>query len=258
MRYTTANFRKASFARNSLPWLMLICSLIAGCLLSGCRSQAFYRTQADDDAYFLVAEKNGDPRWHLDRTTITPDPQSRMFDPFSPDCPPMPVDDPAAHQFMEVVDDKDAYWGWERNGVTDEVANPNWLAYLPLNEEGILILDVDKAVEIARVNSPDYQRSLEDLYIAALDVSFQRFQFDAQFFGGYETFLHGNRASAWGWFFFQFVRGQYPKRSNGKAVRDRGTTLGWFCEQYHVGILWAEHAYREFADRLLVGSAAIA
>lgn len=188
MRYTTANFRKASFTKSSLPWLMLLCSLIAGCLLSGCRSQAFYRTQADDDAYFLVAEKNGDPRWHLDRTTITPDPQSRMFDPFSPDCPPMPVDDPAAHQFMEVVDGKEAYWGWERNGVTDEVANPNWLAYLPLNEEGILILDVDRAVEIARVNSPEYQRALEDLYISALDVSFQRFQFDAQFFGGYETF----------------------------------------------------------------------
>lgn len=189
MRNNTAHSRNASFANNSIYWTMLLCSLIAGVLLAGCRSQAFYRTQADDDAYFLVAEKNNDPRWDLQRTNITPDPRSRMFDPFSPDCPPMPVDDPAAHQYMEVVDGKRAYWGWERNGVTYDVANPNWMAYLPMNEEGILILDGDKAVEIARLNSPSYQRALEDLYISALDVSFQRFQFDAQFFGGYETFF---------------------------------------------------------------------
>ncbi|PQO33727.1 TolC family protein [Blastopirellula marina] len=188
MRNNTAHLRKASFTSHSVSWTMLLGSLIAGFLLAGCRSQAFYRTQADDDAYFLVSQKNGDPRWHLDRTSIAPDPRSRMFDPFSPDCPPMPVDDPAAHEYMEVVDGKRAYWGWERNGVTNDVANPNWLAYLPLDEEGTLVLDGNKAVEIARLNSPDYQRALEDLYISALDVSFQRFQFDAQFFGGYETF----------------------------------------------------------------------
>ncbi|MBA2117132.1 TolC family protein [Bremerella alba] len=162
--------------------------LMSTLFVVGCHSPGFYRVQADDDAYHLVAEKNNDPRWHLNRISIDPNPQSRMFDPFSPDCPPMPMDDPAANQFMHVVDHKPAYWGWEREGVTDEVANPNWMAYMPLNEEGELVLNVDRAVELARLNSPTYQRELEDLYLSALDVSFERFRFDAQFFGGYEVF----------------------------------------------------------------------
>ncbi|MFA8019504.1 TolC family protein [Bremerella cremea] len=163
--------------------------LMSGLFLVGCHSPAFYRVQADDDAYGLVQEKNYDPRWHLNRITIDPNPASRMYDPFNPDCPPMPLDDPAANQYMHVVDHKQAYWGWERDGVTTDVANPDWLAHMPLNDEGELLLNVDKAVELARLNSPTYQRELEDLYLSALDVSFQRFQFDAQFFGGYETFF---------------------------------------------------------------------
>ncbi|GAA4434125.1 hypothetical protein GCM10023155_30980 [Bremerella cremea] len=162
---------------------------MSGLFLVGCHSPAFYRVQADDDAYGLVQEKNYDPRWHLNRITIDPNPASRMYDPFNPDCPPMPLDDPAANQYMHVVDHKQAYWGWERDGVTTDVANPDWLAHMPLNDEGELLLNVDKAVELARLNSPTYQRELEDLYLSALDVSFQRFQFDAQFFGGYETFF---------------------------------------------------------------------
>jgi len=164
-----------------LPTLILV----GGCFYS--REQ--YRMQADDDSYQLISEKVNDPRWDLGRITIEPDQRSRLYDPHSLDCPPMPVDDPAAHQYMEVVDSKPAYWGWERNGVTGEVDNPYWMAYLPLNEEGVLELNADRAVELARLNSPDYQRELEDLYFVALDVSFERFRFDTQFFGGYETFF---------------------------------------------------------------------
>ncbi|MHC2069646.1 TolC family protein [Bremerella sp. T1] len=188
MRIKT-NRNRTALRRTAQPscWIALML-LMSALFVVGCHSPGFYRIQADDEAYMLVTEKNQDPRWHLDRITIEPSPESRMFDPFNPDCPPMPLDDPASNQYMHVVDHKDAYWGWEKDGVTDEVANPNWMAYLPLSEEGDLVLNVDRAVEIARVNSPTYQRELEDLYLSALDVSFERFRFDAQFFGGYEVF----------------------------------------------------------------------
>jgi len=181
--------KRTNLPSSPVPSCWMAMALLMGALfVIGCHSPGFYRVQADDEAYHLVAEKNNDPRWQLDRISIDPNPESRLFDPFSPDCPPMPVDDPAAHQYMEVVDHKPAYWGWEREGVTNEVANPNWMAYLPLNDEGELVLNVDRAVELARLNSPTYQESLEDLYLSALDVSFERFRFDAQFFGGYEVF----------------------------------------------------------------------
>ncbi len=178
--------------RNGLPrptfWrLLAVWCAVAGTTV-GCYSREFYRQQADRDAYKIIAEDKYDPRWDLSRITIDPDPRSRMFDPFSLDCPPMPVDDPAAHRYMQEVDGLKAYWGWERNGVTNQVENPQWMAYLPLNEEGELVLNVDRAVELARLNSPDYQAELEDLYLSALDVSFERFRFDAQFFGGYEVY----------------------------------------------------------------------
>lgn len=185
---TTPPSTRTAHGRYPASWLLLLGALSGTILFAGCYSREFYRIQADQDAYHIVAQKNYDPRWNLDRITIDPDPRSRLFDPFSPDCGPMPVDDPAAHRYMECVDGMDAYWGWERHGVTDQVENPQWMAFLPVNEEGVLVLDVDKAVELARLNSPDYQSEVEDLYLAALDVSFERFRFDAQFFGGYEVF----------------------------------------------------------------------
>ena len=78
--------------------LCLLCLSIAG----GC-TRAFYRVRADDDAYFLVHQKTCDPRWPLDGYTIQVSPESRMFDPFNPDYPPMPPDDPAAHKYMHCV-----------------------------------------------------------------------------------------------------------------------------------------------------------
>jgi hypothetical protein len=56
---------------------------------------------------------------------------------------------------------------------------------LPLNEEGVLVLTGDEAVRQAFLHSPNYQRELEEVYLSALDVSFERFRFDTQFFAGY-------------------------------------------------------------------------
>lgn len=154
----------------------------------GC-SRAFYRRQADREAYTLVDCATDDPRWPLEGYTIEPDPRSRMFNPFSPDCPPMPPDDPTSHRLMHCVDRKRGWPHWGRYGNANRVENPNWKAHLPYNEQGEVVLDREGAVQMALLHSREYQEELEALYLSALDVTFERFQFDTQFFGGNETFF---------------------------------------------------------------------
>ncbi|MGC6441846.1 MAG: hypothetical protein ACON4H_04220, partial [Rubripirellula sp.] len=65
---------------------------IAALLLTaptGC-SQTQYRKQADQEAYQVIAERNQDPRWSLDRVSIDADPRSRFFDDQDPDHSAMP------------------------------------------------------------------------------------------------------------------------------------------------------------------------
>jgi hypothetical protein len=56
--------------------------------------------------------------------------------------------------------------------------------YLQFDERGVLVISADDAVRLALLNSPQYQSNLEEMYLSALDVSFERFRFDAQFFSG--------------------------------------------------------------------------
>jgi len=154
----------------------------------GC-SRSHYRLRADREVYCLVESGSTDPRWPLENYTINPDPRSRFYDPSPPDCPPMPVDDPVSHQLMQCVDCKKGYKHWDKFGQTGFADNPVWKAYLPLNEEGELVLDRRAAVQMALLHSREYQTELEDLYLSALDVTFERFQFDTQFFGGNDTFF---------------------------------------------------------------------
>ena len=157
---------------------------------SGC-SRLKYRTQADRDAYGVIAERNGDPRWNAPTVKIDLDPCSRYFDPYDPDRPPMPLDDPASQQYMKIVDGKRGWKHWGDNGFRRELENPEWknalVSYVETDDEGALKLDVDSAVKLAYVHSPQHQRQLETLYLTALDVSGERFRLDTQFFGGYDA-----------------------------------------------------------------------
>jgi hypothetical protein len=152
-------------------------------------NRAHYRRQADAEVYAIIRDAMNHPNWPLARYQIDVDPRSRMFSPFSIDRPPMPPDDPASHTYMHYVDGKRGWPHWEDNGVTRWVENPGWLAALPLSEDGVLRVDMDRAVQLALLNSSSYQSELEELYLSALDVSFERFRFDAQFFAGYGGFF---------------------------------------------------------------------
>ncbi|MGQ9573811.1 MAG: TolC family protein [Thermoguttaceae bacterium] len=152
-------------------------------LLVGC-NRAYYRRQADQEVAQAIQSASADPRFALIDYTIEPDPASRMYDPFDPDCPPMPPDDPESHKLMHCVDGKRGWTGWDRYGATPFVENFNWRQYLPLDATGALVLDRQGAVETALLHSREFQRNLEELYLSALTVTFERFRFDTQFFGG--------------------------------------------------------------------------
>ncbi|MEE2705785.1 MAG: hypothetical protein VX988_01975 [Planctomycetota bacterium] len=166
-----------------IAYLVLLLAMVS----LGC-SRARYRMQADQEVHHLIGSVSQNPRWPLPHYTIEPNPQSRMFDPHNPDRPPMPPDDPAAHELMHCVDCKPGFPCWHMSGDTPFVENPDWKGFVPLDEQGQLKLDIRGAVSTALLNSPNYQRQLEELYLSALDVTFERFRFDTQFFGGYEAF----------------------------------------------------------------------
>ncbi len=160
---------------------------LAAIVVSGC-SQRYYRQQADTQANSLVDQKSPPANVLPGTYRIDINPASRMFDPFDPDKEPMPPDDPTSNRYLQMVDGKRGAIRWQKLPKTPFVDNPLWQQYLPLDENGDLVVDTRAAVDIALLNSPDYQSQLEDLYLSALDVSFERFRFDTQFFGGSSIF----------------------------------------------------------------------
>lgn len=159
-------------------------------LATGC-SRGYYRNQADDDATRLIVNASDGTRNPLGDFSIAVNPQSRFFDADDPDHPPMPPDDPMAHELMHCVDCKSGYPCWHTHGDTPFVENPLWKSQLPLSAEGDVVVDLETAIDLGLTHSRDFQESLEDLYLSALDVSAERFRFDVQYFGGNDTFITG-------------------------------------------------------------------
>ncbi len=151
------------------------------CLVGCSRSQ--FRRQADDEVSAVLTEKG----WHFGADPVYRGPDSRLHDPSDPDRPSLPPDDPASHQFMQVVDGKAGYQHWYRNGQLPKVDAGTWREFLPRDESNTVVLDYRGAIHVATTNSREYQRELEDLYLSALDVTFERFQFDTQLFSGSRT-----------------------------------------------------------------------
>lgn len=168
------------------PWQAMLVAALVLAAVAGC-SRKHYRRQADREVYGVVESAADDPRWPLCDYTIQPDPRSRMYDPNDPDFPPMPPDDPASHRLMQCVDGKRGSCAWRKYGATGEVENPAWRDFLVYDDRGAVVLNRDSAMELALLNSREYQQALENLYLTALDVTFQRFRFDVQFFGRTST-----------------------------------------------------------------------
>ena len=164
-------------------WLVF-CAVASVLAASGC-SRTKFRLRADNESYHILEEKTADPRWHPPRIDITPDPRSRFYDQEDLDRPPLPPDDPAAHQYMHNANGIHGWKHWHEFGDLDHLENPMWTTYFdgepfqgpqfPLPE--VKKLGFQEAVEIGLIHSREYQEQLENMYLTALALTFQRYRF---------------------------------------------------------------------------------
>ena len=81
---------------------------------------------------------------------------------------------------------------WGRDGHAPDVELcPAWVEALPRADNGAVKLTRDGAFEIALLNSREYQTARERVYLPALALSLNRFEFQTQWFAGVNpTFAH--------------------------------------------------------------------
>jgi outer membrane protein TolC len=150
-------------------------------LTSGC-SRAFYRRSADRETYQVIGQHSDEAVWPIASPNITPPPPSRLANPFDPDHPPLPPDDPAADRFMMRPNGIRGSRHFHDNGDAPFIEDPAWRATLVLNADGKLELTPEKAVELGLLDSREYQTALETLYLTALGLTLNRFEFDCHWF----------------------------------------------------------------------------
>jgi len=126
--------------------------------------------------------------WITPERPVEPAHNSRLADHNESDCGPLPPDDPAANAYMKRPHNarKDTDF-WDRRGYRATVENGLWDQQLPLNANGELELDRYATVQMALLNSRDYQDEVEQLYATALVLSGNQFEFDINWFGGNDT-----------------------------------------------------------------------
>lgn len=214
-------------AARRLPWLVVAVAVASGC------TRNFFRQRADKDVDALLAEKSIDPRWAVRDWAAYPDGRARFADADKPDQPKKPPDDPAAaalspnsqpvrSKFCSGPDQEGAgYLEFLRHcdqhnrtvlakaaaqdgqplatlgaptggGGRSSLGNDGTLR---TGEQGWLIT-LDQAVELSMFNSRDFQDRREDLYLSALPVTFQRFQFYPQLFAGVQAVRNWNASEA--------------------------------------------------------------
>jgi outer membrane protein TolC len=160
-----------------IGWSLLLVAVCAG----GC-TRAFYRNQADKETYNAIMEHADEGRWPLGNLPVAPPPQSRLFDPYNPDRPPLPPDDPAAAYFMAWPNGIHGSWHYHDNGDAPNIESPSWRGFLQLNSDGKLELTPDRSVELGVLNSREYAFALEQLYLTGLGLTLNRFEFDCHWF----------------------------------------------------------------------------
>jgi hypothetical protein len=181
-------------------------------LAGGC-TRAFYLKQADKEVNDILAEKDKNPLWKIEQWHIFPDPRARFANPANPNRQPMPPDDEAVwkatphpqgpghagigrienNTYIEMMRAWDAENRTQREALNPRPDDKGPFADLataevragaiqslyeaPNDGDAGFMLDLDQTVQLAIINSRDYQTFREDLYLFALPVTQQRFSF---------------------------------------------------------------------------------
>ncbi|MDR3623296.1 MAG: TolC family protein [Paludisphaera borealis] len=146
----------------------------------GC-TRSYYRDYADQDVYRILSKRVLDWRWRVPERKVEADPKSRMADPSNPNRPPIPGDDPASRLFQVSSAFPFEYHGWKKRG-TAPIEYLDWQKKLPTEDDDRVKLGRDSIMNLAIVNSREYQFNYEDLYLAALNLTLAQFQFMVQGF----------------------------------------------------------------------------
>jgi outer membrane protein TolC len=157
---------------------MRLAALLVGLACLGGCTRAHYRLSADREVYPILGDRATAAGFATDRLQLDPPPASRIADPTDPDHPPRPPDDPVAAVYMAHPNGlKGAHWP---KASIDWIEPPGWEAGLPWGPDGKLQLDTNKSFELALLNSREYQTALERLYLAALTLTLNRFEFETR------------------------------------------------------------------------------
>lgn len=179
---STIKARFRSYQPNELliwPLVVLLFALTLSSQNLGC-SRIQYRRAADRDSYNLLESRELDQRWAIPRRRVEAKSESRFSDPTCPDWSIMPVDDPSANVFMRHPYGRHNHKYYDRFELIPEVERTDYLGALPRTETGEIKLDPINAVDLSLLHSREYQTQFESIYLNALSLSGNRFEFDTQ------------------------------------------------------------------------------
>jgi outer membrane protein TolC len=161
--------------------------------LAGC-TKAYYRASADREVYGILEEKSPQVPGMVESFTIDQTEQDVLAG-----CPPAPeTPAPAAVAAPEAAPDPAPEALAPAPVAVPEAAQgpaPEAPAPAPIavpeaaqapaeaGQEAEVVITLAKALEIATLNSRDYQTHKETLYRSALSLTAQRYEFDPHFFG---------------------------------------------------------------------------
>ncbi len=153
-------------------WLLGLAVSLFGC------TRGYYRQAADTESYAIESER----AVPIGDTQLLRPPESRLHDPNCVEFPPKPPDDAHAAIFMAYPDGIRGSSHWHKWGDADKIEYEGWESTLPRDEKGIVKLDRDSAVNLALNNSREYQSAMEDVYLSALALTLNRFEFSLHWF----------------------------------------------------------------------------
>ena len=107
------------------------------------------------------------------------DPYSRLAAPDGNQLPSSPADDPDARKVTLRIQKEDAH---EDGNRSIQLESAIWREKLPKLQNGSVLLDLETSMKLALLHSREFQGQKEELYLSALNVTYERFRLQPKSF----------------------------------------------------------------------------